>query len=52
MNGYRPPVPEGMPEGFRDLMIACWHEDPDQRPPFEVPHAGAYYHTISVYLLL
>ena len=33
--GYRPPVPEGMPEGYRDLMTASWHEDPAQRPPFE-----------------
>ena len=22
--GYRPPVPENMPQGFKDLLLACW----------------------------
>ena len=22
--GYRPPVPECMPQGFKDLLLACW----------------------------
>ena len=35
MQGYRPPIPEDMPQGFKDLMTACWAEDPTERPPFE-----------------
>lgn len=22
--GYRPPIPECMPTGFKDLLVACW----------------------------
>ncbi|KAK9826762.1 hypothetical protein WJX81_007239 [Elliptochloris bilobata] len=33
--GYRPPVPECMPQGFKDLLVACWDENPINRPPFE-----------------
>lgn len=32
--GYRPPVPPDMPQAYKDLMTACWDEDPANRPPF------------------
>ncbi|BDA43697.1 Mitogen-activated protein kinase kinase kinase 11 [Coccomyxa sp. Obi] len=32
--GYRPPVPPDMPEAYKDLMTACWDENPANRPPF------------------
>lgn len=33
-NGYRPPLPLGMPRGLKDLMVACWSHNPAQRPSF------------------
>jgi hypothetical protein len=30
--GWRPPIPEGCPPGYIQLMTACWAADPDQRP--------------------
>jgi hypothetical protein len=33
--GFRPAIPDDMPQAYRDLMTACWHEDPDKRPAFE-----------------
>jgi len=30
--GWRPQLPEDCPPGYADLMTACWHEDPEQRP--------------------
>jgi hypothetical protein len=30
--GWRPPIPEGCPAGYIQLMTACWAADPDQRP--------------------
>ncbi len=35
ITGYRPQVPPDMPEGYATLMKACWHERPEERPPFE-----------------
>jgi hypothetical protein len=35
MLGFRPTVAEAMPREYRDLMTACWAEDPAQRPSFE-----------------
>ncbi|CAL5221171.1 g3314 [Coccomyxa viridis] len=35
ITGYRPQVPADMPEGYAMLMKACWHECPEERPPFE-----------------
>ena len=35
ITGYRPQVPPDMPEGYAALMKACWHERPEERPPFE-----------------
>ncbi|KAK9915364.1 hypothetical protein WJX75_008098 [Coccomyxa subellipsoidea] len=32
--GYRPPIPPDMPAVYKDLMTACWDEDPASRPPF------------------
>lgn len=32
--GYRPPIPPDMPAVYKDLMTACWDEDPANRPPF------------------
>ena len=31
--GWRPPIPEGCPSDFAQLMTDCWAEDPEQRPP-------------------
>ena len=28
----RPPVPEHMPAAYAEIMQACWHQDPEQRP--------------------
>ncbi len=33
-NGYRPPIPEGMPRGLKDMMQACWSHNPAERPSF------------------
>lgn len=33
--GYRPPIPPDMPQVYKDLMTACWDEDPANRPPFQ-----------------
>jgi hypothetical protein len=47
--GYRPPIPTGMPDGYKELMTACWHADPAQRPPFEdiVTYLRRLYHSSS-----
>jgi hypothetical protein len=29
---WRPLIPTDCPPGFADLMTACWHEEPEQRP--------------------
>jgi hypothetical protein len=29
---WRPVVPDNCPPGFAELMTACWHQDPEQRP--------------------
>lgn len=33
-NGYRPPIPLGMPKGFQDLMTAAWSHNPSERPSY------------------
>jgi hypothetical protein len=33
-NGFRPPVPGGMPRGLAELMTACWAHEPRGRPCF------------------
>eukprot|EP00775_Hariotina_reticulata_P004708 gene4708-4959_t len=30
--GWRPTIPANCPQGYAQLMAACWHEDPEQRP--------------------
>ena len=35
LSGFRPAVPPDMPDGYANLMKACWHENPLERPPFE-----------------
>ena len=32
--GYRPPIPEDTPKGLAELIAACWHNEPQQRPSF------------------
>ena len=32
---FRPPLSGDMPQGYKDLLSACWDEDPAQRPSFE-----------------
>jgi len=29
---WRPQIPDNCPPGFAELMTACWHEDPTERP--------------------
>ncbi|WIA11808.1 hypothetical protein OEZ85_011900 [Tetradesmus obliquus] len=29
---WRPTVPANCPPGYAELMTACWHQDPEQRP--------------------
>ena len=31
----RPSWPHGTPPALMELVQACWHEDPDQRPSFD-----------------
>lgn len=33
-NGYRPPIPPGMPKGLQDLMTAAWSHNPAERPSY------------------
>ncbi|BDA45294.1 probable focal adhesion kinase 1 at C-terminar half [Coccomyxa sp. Obi] len=33
-NGYRPPIPPGMPKGLKDLMTAAWSHNPAERPSY------------------
>lgn len=32
--GLRPPIPEFTPERYSKLMVQCWADSPDDRPPF------------------
>ena len=34
LTDYRLPCPEDCPEFVHELMLACWHADPNERPPF------------------
>ena len=31
---FRPPIPNGSPNTFVNLMTSCWAENPRERPPF------------------
>eukprot|EP00883_Tetradesmus_obliquus_P005433 jgi/Sobl393_1/1585/SZX64196.1 len=33
---WRPTVPANCPPGYAELMTACWHQDPEQRPTVPV----------------
>lgn len=33
-NSLRPQLPETLDEKWKELMMACWHEDPELRPDF------------------
>ena len=33
-DGYRLPLPRGIPRVLGDIMKACWKEDPSKRPSF------------------
>lgn len=34
-NNQRPPISDDVPEGLRNLMKACWEQNPADRPTFE-----------------
>lgn len=34
-HGYRMPPPPNCPSALYDIMIECWHKDPQKRPTFE-----------------
>ena len=33
--GYRMPAPDGTPSNVYDLMLACWEQEPKERPHFD-----------------
>lgn len=36
INGWRPEPPKNIPENYWSLIQACWHQNPAERPSFEV----------------
>lgn len=34
--GLRPTLPSSCPDSLRELIVACWHEDPAMRPSMDV----------------
>lgn len=34
VEGRRPPIPEGIPSLFKQLIEQCWSQDPIMRPSF------------------
>uniref|UniRef100_A0A914VET0 lysozyme n=1 Tax=Plectus sambesii TaxID=2011161 RepID=A0A914VET0_9BILA len=41
-SGKRLNVPEGTPRNIARMMIALWHEDPTQRPTFQMCHSNLH----------
>ncbi len=37
-SGYRMPAPDGCPEEIYQLMLRCWHYEPEDRPHFPEIH--------------
>jgi hypothetical protein len=35
MQNARPAVPSEMPCGFQELMMHCWEQKPEERPPMD-----------------
>ena len=33
--GYRMPKPTDCPDALYNIMLECWHHDPETRPTFE-----------------
>jgi len=32
VKGKRPPIPEGIPKSYKNMIKRCWDNDPDKRP--------------------
>ncbi|XP_050300961.1 tyrosine-protein kinase Src64B-like isoform X2 [Anthonomus grandis grandis] len=43
---YRMPKPENLPDELYHVMLQCWHEIPDKRPPFR--DLEAYFEDVNV----
>jgi len=48
IEGKRPAIPSNTPEDFKNLMLECWKNDPEERPDFAdiEKKLAAYYWSI------